>query len=103
VYYEYFRERAASCRRSAEGANVWLADVSLDLADMFDEMAEDVLIRELSRRTEATAVAAGPKVHRPTQPAAAMLPSWRASWKRIGYGRWWGPRPVHRMSAAECI
>jgi hypothetical protein len=72
VYCEYFRERAACCRRSAEGANAWLAEVSLELAVMFDEMAVDTLIREHTRRNEAAAVTTEPKADRPTQPAATM-------------------------------
>jgi hypothetical protein len=52
VYYEYFRERAASCRRSADGKNAWLVDVSLELADMYEEMAEESLARELAKLAE---------------------------------------------------
>jgi hypothetical protein len=49
VYYEYFRGRAASCRRSAAGENAWLADVSLELADMYEQMAEESLARDLAK------------------------------------------------------
>jgi hypothetical protein len=88
MYYEYFRERASLYRRSANGANAWLADVSMDLADMFDEMAKDALTRELSFQSGAATVAAGPKAYRPTQPAAVMVLGPRVPWWRIGCDRW---------------
>jgi hypothetical protein len=103
MYYKYFRERASLCRRSAEGTNAWLSEVSLELAVMFEEMAEDALIRELSRRSEATAVAAGLKAQRPMQPDAATLQSRASPWWRIGCDRPRERRPVHPTSAIECI
>ena len=92
MYYEYFRERAAACRRSAEGAEGWLSDVSSEIADMFEEMAEDSLTRELSGQYKLLAPAV-PKMSPQAHPSEGMPVAQSSFWQRMLFGRArWAPR-----------
>jgi hypothetical protein len=86
MYYEYFHERAAASRRSAEGAEGWLSDVSSEMADMFEEMAEDSLTRELSRQHKPLAPEV-PKMRLEPQPSEGMPVRQGSFWRRVFFGR----------------
>lgn len=81
MYYEYFRERAASCRRDAERENAWLSRVSLEMADMFDDMADDTLAREFGRDHQAAAAM-------PDTRHTALTERWTPAMLQRNYLRW---------------
>jgi hypothetical protein len=92
VYYEYFRERAAAFRHSAEGADGWLSDVSLELANMYEEMAEASLTRELSQLYKPLASKV-PKTLSHTRRNGGMPVGQGPFWRRMFFGRArWAPR-----------
>lgn len=98
MYYEYFRERAAACRRSAEEAEGWLSDVSSQMANMYEELAEDSLTRELTQLYKPRRPVV-PKILSHAQWKVGMLEGPDSLWRRMLYWASEMSAALHRVMA----